>query len=173
MRHQNAAARSHSLGFTLVELLVGLAITAFLLLIAMPSIRVYMVDVKIRTSAQAYYDDAALARSEALRRNRAVSITLDAANSNRAWVVATDAETVSSKQPEAAAMLKITADNEAVTFDGLGAASTDNTVQFQADTGQCLAAGGSQRCLNVQISRGGQARLCDPTITTDGDNRKC
>ncbi|TDS76708.1 GspH/FimT family pseudopilin [Comamonas sp. JUb58] len=158
-------------GFTLLELLVGIGIIAFLLLMVMPSIRVYLLDTKIRAAAQAYYDGAQQARAEALRRNSDVTISLS--DSNRAWSIVTGGTTIASKPAESAALLSITASVADVTFNGLGNASAANTVQFMpGDTAQCLASG-PQRCLNILVSQGGQVRLCDPTVTTDGDNRKC
>lgn len=161
--------RAH--GFTLLELLVGIGIIAFLLLMVMPSIRVYLLDTKIRAAAQAYYDGAQQARSEALRRNGDVTISLS--DSNRGWSIVTGGITLAAKPAESAAPLTITATTADVTFNGLGNASAANTVKFMpGDSAQCLASG-PQRCLNILVSPGGQVRLCDPTITAAGDNRKC
>lgn len=171
MLHFVAVTPRRAHGFTLLELLVGIGIMAFLLLMVMPSIRVYLLDTKIRASAQAYYDGALQARSEALRRNADVTITLDALQ--QGWSIASSGITIAVKAPESAAMLTVTASTNEVTFNGLGNASAVNTVKFMpGDSSQCLASG-PQRCLQVQVSQGGQVRLCDPTITTDGDNRKC
>ena len=43
---------------------------------AMPSINTYLLDTRIRVTAQSYYDGAQLARTEALRRNADVVITV-------------------------------------------------------------------------------------------------
>lgn len=161
--------RAH--GFTLLELLVGIGIIAFLLLMAMPGIRVYLLDTKIRAAAQAYYDGAQQARSEALRRN--TDVTLSLTNSNQGWSIAVGGVGIAVKAPESASMLSVTATTTDVSFNGLGNASAANTVKFMpGDSSQCLASG-PQRCLQVQVSQGGQVRLCDPSITTAGDNRKC
>ena len=159
-------------GFTLIEVLVALGIMAFLLLMAMPSINTYLLDTRIRVTAQSYYDGAQLARTEALRRNADVAITLN--NSNRGWSVNSGGGSIAAKPAEAAEKLTVKADAATVTFNALGAASADNTVQFlPVNENTCIAAGGAQRCLNVLVSRGGQVRLCDPSFTTAGDNRKC
>ena len=159
-------------GFTLIELMVGLGITAFLLMMVMPSIKVYLLDTKIRVAAQSYYDGAQMARSEALRRNSPVNITLN--NSNQGWAVTVGGTTVASKSAEAASILTIQATETTVTFDAEGMASKDNTVQFlPGSAGTCLVANGSQRCMNVLVSTGGQVRICDPSVSTSGDNRKC
>lgn len=171
MLHCVAITPRRAHGFTLLELLVGIGIIAFLLLMAMPSIQVFLLDTKIRAAAQAYYDGAQQARSEALRRNTDVSISLS--DSNRGWSIATGGTTILVKAPESAARLTVTALATEVTFNGLGNASAANTVKFMPGAAsQCLASG-PQRCLQVQVSQGGQVRLCDPSITTAGDNRKC
>lgn len=165
--------RGRARGFTLIELMVGMGITAFLLMMVMPSIQAYLLDTKIRVAAQAYYDGAQLARSEALRRNQSVVLTLS--DSNRAWDVTVGSVNVATKSAEAAATLTVGATVSAVTFNGLGEASESNVVTFQPGAGgsACLAGNGSQRCLNVLVSPGGQIRICDPSISTAGDNRKC
>lgn len=171
MLHFLAMPSRRAQGFTLLELLVGIGIIAFLLLMVMPSIQVALLDTKIRASAQAYYDGAQQARAEALRRNAEVTITLD--DAKQGWSIAVGNDTIAVKAPESAAMLTVTALANAVTFNGLGNASAANTVKFMPGAAsQCLASG-PQRCLQVQVSQGGQVRLCDPSITTDGDNRKC
>ncbi len=47
------------------------------------------------------------------------------------------------------------------------------TVKFSLASQACVDAGGTIRCLAVQVSPGGQARLCDPAVTAAGDNRIC
>ena len=171
MLHFVAITPRRAHGFTLLELLVGIGIIAFLLLMAMPGIRVYLLDTKIRAAAQAYYDGAQQARSEALRRN--TDVTLSLTNSNQGWSIAVCGVEIAVKAPESASMLSVTATTTEVSFNGLGNASAANTVKFMpGDSSQCLASG-PQRCLQVQVSQGGQVRLCDPSITTAGDNRKC
>ena len=159
-------------GFTLIELMVGVGITAFLLMMVMPSIKVYLLDTKIRVAAQSYYDGAQMARSEALRRNSPVDITLN--TSNQGWAVVAGGATIASKAAEAASILTVQASETTITFDAEGMASKSNTVQFLPGSGSaCLATSGSQRCMNVQVSTGGQVRICDPSVSTAGDNRKC
>ncbi len=159
-------------GFTLIELMVGLGIMAFLLLMAMPSINTYLLDTKIRVTAQSLYDGAQFARSEALRRNGNVSLILT--DSNRGWMVSAVGASIADKPAESASKLTVHADVTSMTFNGQGFASAENTIQIvPVNESTCLAVGGAQRCMNVHVSRGGQVRICDPSITTDGDNRKC
>jgi type IV fimbrial biogenesis protein FimT len=68
-----------------------------------------------------------------------------------------------------------------VTFNGLGRASGAGQITAVDITnttgGACQTsdgtAGGPMRCLRVQISAGGQTRLCDPAVTSATDPRFC
>ena len=62
-----------------------------------------------------------------------------------------------------------------IIFNALSTASVTSltTVAFSHSTLTCQAVGGPVRCLAVQISPGGQSRLCDTAVTAAGDNRKC
>jgi type IV fimbrial biogenesis protein FimT len=158
-------------GFTLVELMVGLALTVFLLLMAMPSASVYILDSKIRTVAQAYYDGAQMARAEALRRN--TNVVLGLTDSGLGWKLMVGDTPIASKPAESATAVTVETEQEIVTFDSLGRTSQANAVTFKSTHAACLEDSGSQRCLRVVISPGGQVRLCDPSITDEGDNRQC
>ncbi len=37
----------------------------------------------------------------------------------------------------------------------------------------CVASGGSLRCLRININTGGQPRMCDPSVSSAADPRKC
>lgn len=158
-------------GFTLIELMVGLALTVVLLLLAMPSASTYILDSRIRSAAQAYHDGAQLARAEALRRNTFAAVGLT--DSGRGWQVTVGNTQIASKAEESATSLTVDAKHETVTFDSLGRAFPANDVNFKPSNASCVAEGGAQRCLRVAISQGGQVKMCDPAITTDGDNRQC
>ncbi|PSJ39298.1 type IV pilin [Zobellella taiwanensis] len=61
-------------GLTLVELLVGIAVMAVLLTLAVPSFQSLRQQYQVRSAGMAVYADLQLARSEAIKRNRAVSL---------------------------------------------------------------------------------------------------
>ena len=65
-------SRPHHRGFTLVELLVGLAIVAMLLAMAAPSLRTYSENSKLRASAETFSSMLQKARMEAVTRNAVV-----------------------------------------------------------------------------------------------------
>lgn len=82
-------------GFTLVEMMIVIAILAILMAIGVPSFQTFIQNASIRTAGESMQSGLALARTEALRRNAAVSLwvvtntTASCARSNTgsSWVV--------------------------------------------------------------------------------------
>jgi type IV fimbrial biogenesis protein FimT len=71
--------RAPSRGFTLIELLVTMTVAAVLLAIAVPSFRQFMVSQRVKAASYDLVSSLQFARSEAVKRNRAVSVAPDAA----------------------------------------------------------------------------------------------
>ncbi len=63
-------------GFTLVEVMVGLAILAFLLALGVPSLSTFLQSAKLSSTAKSYYTGIQAARTEAIRRNLPVEFVL-------------------------------------------------------------------------------------------------
>jgi type IV fimbrial biogenesis protein FimT len=84
-----------SRGLSLVELMIGLAIVALLLFVAVPSFSTFLQNTKIRNAAESALTGLGVARNEAIRRNSPVrfqfvsSLASGCALSNQslAWVV--------------------------------------------------------------------------------------
>lgn len=76
-------------GFTLVELLIVVAIAAILAAIAAPSFRIMNRTMAVRSAADELVAGIHFARSEAIRANRAILLSLD----GRTWQVFIDANT--------------------------------------------------------------------------------
>jgi len=72
-------------GITLVELMVGLAIISCLLLVGMPSFTSWIQDLQVRGAAESIQSGLLLARSEAIRRNHPVQLTLADAGGLVEW----------------------------------------------------------------------------------------
>jgi type IV fimbrial biogenesis protein FimT len=80
----------------------------------------------------------------------------------------------------AGALIGVVGSTASVIFNSLGtvelaAATTtfDLSSANPSSQGQCIASSGPIRCLRVVLQPGGQARMCDPSITTSGDTRRC
>ncbi|MEJ2346914.1 MAG: GspH/FimT family pseudopilin [Gammaproteobacteria bacterium] len=74
-------------GFTLIELMVTVALAAILLTLAIPSFRTMVLNNRLVTAANAFVADASLARSEAIKRGTTVSIVANAGGWTNGWTV--------------------------------------------------------------------------------------
>lgn len=68
--------RSSARGLTLIELLIGIAITALLLAFGLPSFGTWMANSRVRGAAEGLQSGLAVARAEAIRRNQNVEFVL-------------------------------------------------------------------------------------------------
>lgn len=62
-------------GFTLIELVVTLAVAAVLITVGIPGFSTFMANQKTRSASQALFSDLLYARSEAIKRNESVTVT--------------------------------------------------------------------------------------------------
>ncbi len=128
-------------GFSLVELIVGMAVFGVLLALAMPSFSGWIRNAKIRTTAESVQNGLQLAKAEAVRRNTAARFQLiDVVDNTCAlnsagphWVVSLDS--VVAKCGTAASD---TADPRIIQLRGGAEGSDNNTVLAAA-----LAGGGA------------------------------
>lgn len=142
-----------SRGFTLVEMLVTLAIFAVLLMIAIPSMRPFLQSQSVKNASMDINSTVALARSEAIKRNATVDVTANQASDwSQGWVVSQTAANVIRKQ-SALANLVITPSSGSFSFDGNGR-MTSTGVSF---TIKPLDKAGSQPlCLTVTVGATGR-----------------
>lgn len=199
--------RNHS-GFSLVELIVGMAILAMLMALGLPQYATFISNARLRTNAEGINNGLNLARAEAVKRNSRVelvftddepieplvnTVTASTTGSNwvvRAWVPATNsydfiegklgAEGSGKTGATGVIVTPVTAGifDGTVAFTGFGALNSAQSITFQVTyptAGACdtVATQGPLRCLNVNVSPGGQIRICDPKITAATDTRAC
>lgn len=188
-------------GFSLIELMIGVAVLGIVLMIGLPSMATWMQNTQIRNAAETITSGLNLARAEALRRNANVRFQLvDSLDSSCAlsslasnWVVsltnpagacdsapAEDGPIVQKKDGNEgspnAAVISLGA-TDTLVFNGLGRVLQVTPIT-QLDVsnpngGACLTAAGPMRCLRVTISTGGQIRMCDPAVADNTDPRAC
>jgi type IV fimbrial biogenesis protein FimT len=200
-------ARHSERGVTLIELMIGLALLAFILMMGVPAFGNYLQNQKLRDAASTALGEAHFARAEAIRLNSNVEFVLTddepdigsfasatPSTSGRNLLVRGNVYNPATGQPElqmlgvklqregsgqtdaSAVGVQLASSTGGVTFTPLGGTTlaNDETIQVTNPAGgDCKSAGGTMRCLNVVITRGGQVRLCDPAVTTAGDTRAC
>lgn len=175
-------AATHESGVTLVEMLIGMAIVGFVLLMGLPNFSLWLQKAQIRTAAEAIENGLQLARSEAVRQNAVVQFVL---GSGAAWSVGCASVTAScpatiQSRPAAEgsrnAVVTTTGGLTTIAFNGLGRLPPP-AAQIEIDVtnptgGDCVSAAGPMRCLRVVVSAGGQIRMCDPAFAST-DPRGC
>ena len=121
--------RQDSVGFSLIELMIALAVSAILLALAAPGFTSFIRNSQIRTAAESVQTGLQLARSEAVKRNTLVQFVLSSVQgggSRADWSVSVvSPSTVIQSRPsaEGTSKVSITVDHEdhaAITFSGLG-----------------------------------------------------
>ena len=189
--------------FTIIELVVTLAVFIVLVGLAAPSFTAFITNSKIRNAADNALQGLTLARAEAVRRNTSVSFQMvtdltsgcAASTSGTGWVVSLDDPTglcdvapsdtttprIVQKQSgdEGARNVTVTATGaSSAVFNGIGRVVGTGITQinFAHATAVCEhtdPANGTARCLRILVTPGGQAKLCDPKVTATTDPRYC
>lgn len=166
-------------GFTLVELMVTIAIVGLLIVLGVPTMRGVIENTRIRTAAESWQYGLTLARNEAVRRNDRIQFVTSADG----WVVSMMDNTVlhSGSGQEGAANLAVTItpnDATRVTYNAFGRVVDPNpadlsppiaVVDIESANPPDLD---SYRPLRLQLLAGGLSRLCDPALATT-DPRAC
>ena len=85
---------ANSLGFSLVELMIGITIVSLLMMLALPSYQVWIQNLQIRNAAESILDGLQLARTEAVQRNTQVQFQLTDGTGLSNWSVVADDPTI-------------------------------------------------------------------------------
>ncbi len=165
-------------GFSLVEMMVAVAIIGILAAFGIPSYNAWIQNTKVRTATESILNGIQKARSEALSRNTPVRFTLGA---NSAWVVQCNTAakcadlaggvvaTRNNTEGNTSSVVVNSGGNTIIVFDNLGIKSTLVAGQItQIDTSMA----GADRPLRITIGGGGNVRMCDPNAPST-DPRKC
>lgn len=169
-------------GFTLVEMLVVLAVLGVLLAIGIPGYQGWLANHYVRTSARELFAGLVLARSEAVRRNSPVEFVL----TNSAPI----AQSVSSASPDAGGSAFIVREAAAGGYVFIrGATSSTGRVSVSASSPIARFTGlgtmASPAFLSIDVTHpsssqparivafsGGMIRLCNPSAKA-GDPAAC
>lgn len=169
------ALPAKSLGFTIIELMVGIVIFAIAMAMGVPSYQMWMQNTQIRNAAESIQNGLQRARSEAVKGNTNVFFRLD---TNSGW-------TIASGVPAAPNVIETRSANEGsrnvtrtvlpagatiITYGSLGTlvANQDSPVtlaptEINLDSSVLNAA--DSRNLRIALGVGGNPKMCDPNLT--------
>lgn len=167
-------------GFTIIELAVIVAVLGILVTIAVPSFRAILINSQVRNAAESIANGLQKARGEAVARNRNVEFVLGTGSS---WtvrlapagtVIEARAASEGSRDVTLTATTGLGVAATMVTFNGLGARAVNagSPVPPSIEVVN-LTAPNATRALVVNIGAGGNARMCDPSLTTGSSPRAC
>lgn len=166
------ACRRGGWGFSLIELMVTVAVLAVGLALAAPALSTQIANYRLRAAAEGVLNGLNYARAEAVRRNSNVSFTLDA--SGAGWTVAQDSPATTLQTRANGETPGVTAASTttslSVTFTPTGLVDTSGVRLSQIDLSTAVSGAETRR---IDIFGGGLIRVCDPGVTTAGDPRRC
>ena len=191
-RYQRAGLQR---GFTLVELMIGIAIVAMALMMGIPSLGAWIQSSQIRNASESIVSGLQLARAEAVTRNTKVQFVLSSLAGGGVasdWTVRCDTPTVDCpgigmtkteiqkrSASEGSANAQVVAGQSTIVFSGIGRVTptpvTDPIILDITNPtgGSCAASSGTMRCLRISVSAGGQVRMCDPALSVLTNPRGC
>jgi type IV fimbrial biogenesis protein FimT len=160
-------------GFTLVEMLITFVVAAIVFTLGVGSLTRVIEDNRIRSVTEEFREGLALARNEAIQRNRSVRFDV----SSTGWsVVLPDATPVTLMSKPALtdeSLYTVTASTASITFASSGRPTSSNfQINVTRSGATCAAASGTNRCLRILVTSGGSIRSCDPAVASP-DPRSC
>lgn len=144
-------------GFTLVELMIGLAIAAWLLTVGVPFMGEMVTNSRLREGGNAIYAETLFAQSEAIKRNTTVRLVVNGSSllvrdlsAGEPGVQIREAQLPAPVAAGAAANLDFGSDGRPVNF-------ATYAVNLGASGVTCSA---DQRCPGLRVEAGGAIRIC-------------
>lgn len=171
----NALPKTKPLGFSLVELMIGIVIMGILAAIAVPSFQTWTRNSQIRNAAESIANGLQKARAEAVSRNANVTFALGADSS---WTVSvvTPASVIeqrlSTEGSRNVTRTVLPVGATTITFNNFGIVVANADASASLAQVDLTAAGGTQN-LRVTIGVGGNARMCDPNLAAGTNPRAC
>jgi type IV fimbrial biogenesis protein FimT len=183
--------RSARRGFSLIELIIGIAIVSLLLALGIPTFQSWVINSQIRDGTEAILNGIQVARANAIQRNLLVVFALTPQNgaTPASWSVDLDTgvtekgtkniQTWSAAEggtntvitPAAGTKLYFNGIGQRV-VDGNGNNPDGSDVLTQVDVSSSAAATADIRTLRVVVGAGGSVKMCDPQLAA-GDPRAC
>lgn len=140
-----AKRRAAASGFTLVELMVTIAIAGILAGLALPAFNSFVLGQRVKTASFELFSSLALARSEAIKRNANVSVSPASGGWQNGWTVSTSGTTLN--RQAAFSGLTITGAT-GITYNQYGRLSATAT-PFTISTSDSNV---TARCISIDLS---------------------
>jgi len=164
-------------GVSLIEMMIAVTIVAILAVLGIPSYQVWIQNTQIRNAAEAVTNGLQRARGEAVARNANVTFVLGADSS---WTLSANGA-VFETRPASDGSLNVTrtvlpAGATTLTFSNFGVITTNgdgSAPLTQVDFDSALLSAADSRDLRVTIGVGGNAKMCDPNLTTGTSPLAC
>lgn len=181
-------------GFTLIELMITLAVFGLLAALSVPNLRVWMANTRVRSVAESLQNGLRQAQTESVARNRQVAFVLTAAlpalsaapaATGTSWYVQALPLNESDETTGSYVQGDSTARQQLVSISGVAALCFNSVGRLVAHTkavgsANCELPDGAvtyavtdtraDRPLSVQVYPGGRVRMCDPSKTLSTDN---
>jgi type IV fimbrial biogenesis protein FimT len=132
-------------GFTLIELMVTLTVMVVMLGIGVPAFKNFMATQRVKSASFDVATALLMARSEAVKRNRAITIAPVGADWAAGWTVKDSATTL--MQQEATSGMTITASGTPVTYQPTGRVAAAATFDLASTTNTS-----ARRCVKVDLT---------------------
>lgn len=169
---------AHLRGFSLVEMLIAVALVTILMMAAVPAFNHWIVNTRVRNATEGIVNGMQLARAEAVRRNTPAQIVIGA---DSGWTVSLPLTGEQIQQRPAADGASGTTATFApggantLTFSGMGWVANNDDASpsiTQIDVTSATATGTEVRPLRIVLGTGGAMRMCDPALSAP-DTRAC
>ncbi len=156
MRHLNHR------GLTLIELMVGLAIGAFLMMTAAPYFTDYITNSRLREAGNLLFAETLAAQSEAVKRNTVVRITTNGGTITLTDRTVPDAP-VTLRTRQAVGNASYT--NATLDFGSEGRPTPFGTVGSVNVAMSGVTCSSDNRCPGLRVDAGGAVRLCKDQLS--------
>jgi len=137
-------------GFTLIELMIGIAISALLVVLALPAYQVWIADAQIRNAAESIASGMRLAQGQAVARNATIELSLDPTTGTGGWTAQQIDRTTCAAVGTPVQVATFQEGSPLAKFLPLPAGAT--TVQFTSLGAMAAPCDGSPTLTEVQIS---------------------
>lgn len=166
-------------GFSLVELVVTMAVLVTVSLLAIPSFQTSIGNAQVRTVAESLHHGLQQARMEAIKRNTRIQFSF---SDNSAWQlgcvnVSTDCPAIITQKSAAegaGGSLSVSTASHQTVFNALGGRDAGAVPVLSSITlSNPTVSDNERKTLRIVLAAGGFSRICDPAVSTAGDPRAC